>query len=116
VRSRDGSPAGRLLPEALDLARRGGPIVLFGQQTAFPRVVRILESGILPGARLCLSEESFSTAPPGQCSRWPGDLIYFGALPAAFAPIVLSKNAIMLERAKTEWLLNTPCPAPSKIM
>lgn len=66
--------AGTLLPEALDLVRRGGRVVLFGmdlhaersvnqywitrnqvavvgsfiQRTAFPKVVRILESGILP--------------------------------------------------------------------
>jgi 2-desacetyl-2-hydroxyethyl bacteriochlorophyllide A dehydrogenase len=66
--------AGSLLPEALQLVRRGGRVILFGvnqhaerslnqypvtrheisilgsfiQRTAFPKVVRILEAGVLP--------------------------------------------------------------------
>jgi len=70
--------AGTLLPEALAMVRRGGRVVLFGmnlhgertvnqygitrnqvtvigsfiQQTAFPKVVRILEAGLLPVEKL----------------------------------------------------------------
>jgi threonine dehydrogenase-like Zn-dependent dehydrogenase len=70
--------AGSLLPEALDLVRRGGRVILFGvnqhaertlnqyaitryeasvlgsfiQRTAFPKVARILEAGLLPVERL----------------------------------------------------------------
>jgi (R,R)-butanediol dehydrogenase/meso-butanediol dehydrogenase/diacetyl reductase len=70
--------AGSLLPEALGLVRRGGRVILFGvnqhaerslnqyaitrfeasvlgsyiQRTAFPKVVRILETGLLPVEKL----------------------------------------------------------------
>jgi threonine dehydrogenase-like Zn-dependent dehydrogenase len=70
--------AGSLLPEALELVRRGGRVILFGvnqhaerrlnqypitrheisilgsfiQRTAFPKVVRILEAGLLPVEKL----------------------------------------------------------------
>jgi 2-desacetyl-2-hydroxyethyl bacteriochlorophyllide A dehydrogenase len=70
--------AGSLLPEALGLVRRGGRVILFGvnqhaerslnqfaitryeasilgsyiQRTAFPKVVRILEAGLLPVEKL----------------------------------------------------------------
>ncbi|HEY3138621.1 MAG TPA: alcohol dehydrogenase catalytic domain-containing protein [Blastocatellia bacterium] len=70
--------AGTLLPESLELVRRGGRIILFGmnqhaerpfnqhdltryevsifgsyiQRTAFPRVARILEAGLLPVEKL----------------------------------------------------------------
>jgi (R,R)-butanediol dehydrogenase/meso-butanediol dehydrogenase/diacetyl reductase len=70
--------AGSLLPETLDLVRRGGRVILFGvnqhaerslnqyaitryeasilgsyiQRTAFPKVVRILEAGLLPVEKL----------------------------------------------------------------
>jgi (R,R)-butanediol dehydrogenase/meso-butanediol dehydrogenase/diacetyl reductase len=70
--------AGSLLPESLELVRRGGRVILFGvnqhaerslnqypvtrheisilgsfiQRTAFPKVVRILESGVLPVEKL----------------------------------------------------------------
>ena len=70
--------AGTLLPESLELVRRGGRIILFGmnqhaerqfnqhdltrhevsifgsyiQRTAFPKVVRILEAGLLPVEKL----------------------------------------------------------------
>jgi len=70
--------AGTLLPESLDLVRRGGRVILFGmnlhgerpvnqygitrnqvtiigsfiQQTSFPKVVRLLESGRLPLEKL----------------------------------------------------------------
>lgn len=70
--------AGTLLPESLELVRRGGRVLLFGmnqrasrelnqygitryevtivgsyiQRTAFPKVVRILEAGLLPMDRL----------------------------------------------------------------
>jgi 2-desacetyl-2-hydroxyethyl bacteriochlorophyllide A dehydrogenase len=70
--------AGSLLPEALNLVRRGGRVILFGvnqhaerslnqyaitryeasilgsfiQRTAFPKVARILESGLLPVEKL----------------------------------------------------------------
>jgi (R,R)-butanediol dehydrogenase/meso-butanediol dehydrogenase/diacetyl reductase len=70
--------AGSLLPEALNLIRRGGRVILFGvnqhaerslnqyaitrfeasilgsyiQRTAFPKVVRILEAGLLPVEKL----------------------------------------------------------------
>jgi threonine dehydrogenase-like Zn-dependent dehydrogenase len=70
--------AGTLLPEALEMVRRGGRVILFGmnlhgerplnqyritrnevsilgtyiQRTAFPKVIRLLESGILPLEKL----------------------------------------------------------------
>jgi len=70
--------AGSLLPESLELVRRGGRVILFGvnqhavrelnqyvitryetsilgsyiQRTAFPKVVRLLESGVLPVEKL----------------------------------------------------------------
>jgi (R,R)-butanediol dehydrogenase/meso-butanediol dehydrogenase/diacetyl reductase len=70
--------AGSLLPESLELVRRGGRVILFGvnqhaerrlnqyaitryetsilgsyiQRTAFPKVVRILEAGLLPVEKL----------------------------------------------------------------
>jgi len=70
--------AGSLLPEALELVRRGGRVILFGvnqhaerslnqyaitryeasilgsyiQRTAFPKVVRVLEAGLLPVEKL----------------------------------------------------------------
>ncbi len=93
--------AGTLLPECLTLVRRGGRVLLFGmnlhgerpvnqywitrhqvtvigtfiQQTAFPKVVRLLESGILPVEKLITHRVGLSDIGAGLDAMRSGEAI-----------------------------------------
>jgi (R,R)-butanediol dehydrogenase / meso-butanediol dehydrogenase / diacetyl reductase len=99
--------AGTLLPESLDVVRRGGRVILFGmnsragrqvnqffvtrheisilgsyiQRTAFPKVVRILEAGLLPLENLVTHRLKLSEVGEGLEAMRSG-----GAIKAVIAP------------------------------
>jgi len=99
--------AGTLLPESLQLVRRGGRVVLFGmnlhaerplnqyditryeisifgsyiQRTAFPKVVRILEAGLLPVEKLITHRVTLGEVGQGLEAMRAGEAIKVVAAP-----------------------------------